>query len=69
MRQWLPTMLLSLLFVTMASLIAAMISWAGSSLFGDWQLVFQQMQVRSRWLLLASDLWHCRRFDLSVTPL
>lgn len=53
MRQWLPIILFSLVFVATASLIAAMISYAGSSFFGDWQLVFQQMAVRSRWLLLA----------------
>lgn len=53
LRQWLPVISLSLVFVFVASLIAVVASAIGSSMFGDWQLVFQQMTSRSRWLTLC----------------
>lgn len=53
MRDWSPVILLSLVFVVVASLIAYVASLIGSSLFGDWQLIFQQMTSRTRWLTLC----------------
>ncbi len=53
MRRWLPVLLLSLSFVAIASVAALVISFIGSHLYGDWQLVFQQMQSQSRWLTLC----------------
>lgn len=54
MRRWSPIILLSITFVGLASGLAALISVAGSRLFGEWQLLFLQMKSPSRWLLLCA---------------
>lgn len=53
MREWWPVILLSLLFVAGASALATCIGYLGSHLFGEWQLVFQQMTSTRRWLTLC----------------
>ncbi len=53
MRHWLFVGTLSIVFIAVASLTAMLVSYVGSNMYGDWQLVFQQLQSQSRWLTLG----------------
>ncbi|WP_145197830.1 vWA domain-containing protein [Thalassoglobus polymorphus] len=53
MYRWLPFIFLSIVLIAIASLMAMLVSYVGSNMYGDWKLVFQQLQSQSRWLTLS----------------
>jgi hypothetical protein len=53
MHKYLPGILVALGFLAAAYVVAVLLAAVGSSLFGDWRLVFQQLQEGGRFWLLG----------------